>query len=113
MFWLLSAFAISAGSITLTRSAMFIPVRRWIARDMGELAGALFRCHYCMSHWLSAAVIAVYQPMLISTMLISTSEKSVGALFWADLVVAWLALVGMSAIISGLIMFFTPFTSED
>lgn len=98
-FWLLACFAVSACSLTLARSHMMIPYRR-LMRKMGYVVGMLSQCHYCTSHWLAAAVVAIYQP-------------PVGGLFYPDLVLAWLALVGGSALISGVIMFFTPFTSEE
>lgn len=97
MYWLLAAFAISACSITLTRSAMMIPFRRLF---VGTIFEELVRCHYCTSHWLALAVAVTYR-------------QYVGGVFVADLVLGWFALVGMSALISGIIMFFTPFTSEE
>jgi hypothetical protein len=62
--------------------------------------GALAACHYCTSHWLAALVVAA-------------GIKDVRASLVPDLLILWLALVGMSALISGLILFFTPFNSED
>jgi hypothetical protein len=59
----------------------------------------LSQCHYCTSHWISAAVVAAYTPV-------------VGGVFLADLLLAWLALVGGAAVISGLILFFTPMKAE-
>jgi len=99
IFWLLAAFAVSACSITLARSAMMLWYRR-LMRKLGDWPGALSACHYCTSHWISAGVVAVYQP-------------SVGGVFVADLVVAWLALIGMSALISGTVMFFMPLSSKE
>jgi hypothetical protein len=96
-WWIIVAFAVSACSITLAKSHMMIPYRRL----MGKMRlGNLARCHYCTSHWLSMAVVAAYQP-------------SVGAGFWPDLIVAWLAIVGLAALISGVIMYFTVFSSEE
>ena len=97
MFWLLAMLAVSACSITMARSAMMIPFRRLF---VGTIFEYLVRCHYCTSHWLSMAVVAVYRPV-------------VGGVFLADLVLAWLALVGGAALCSGVIMFFTPFNSEE
>ena len=99
MWWIIAGFAISACSITLARSAMMIPYRRLMSR-IGSFTGSLARCHYCTSHWLSAAVVVVYKP-------------SIGAFLAADLVLSWLALVGISALLSGLIMYFTPFNSPE
>ena len=96
-FWILTAFAISACSITLARSAMMVPYRRLFT---GTIFQELVRCHYCTSHYLSAAVVGIYRP-------------PVGGVFVADLLLAWLALVGASALISGVVMYFTPFNSEE
>ena len=65
----------------------------------GPTMFALSRCHYCTSHWLALAVVAACRPQIVGV-------------WWLDLLVAWFALVGMAALISGLIMFFTPFNSE-
>jgi hypothetical protein len=99
LWWVVACFAISACSITMARSAMMVPYRRLMLR-FGAFTGALARCHYCTSHWLAAGVVAVYRP-------------SIGGPFWADCALAWLALVGGSALLSGLIMFFTPFNSQE
>lgn len=98
-FWILAAFAISACSITLSRSHMMVSYRR-LAKRIHPQIWYLSRCHYCTSHWLSAAVVAAYTPV-------------VRGFFWGDLLIAWLALVGASAVISGVILFFTPFSSEE
>ena len=94
-FWIIASFAISACSLTLTRSAMMIPLRIWI-RSKNSFFGAMIICHYCTSHWLAAMVVAISTP-------------AVGGGFLLDLVLAWLGLVGISALISGVI-FFTSFS---
>ena len=99
MFWLLATFAVSAGSITLARSHALVPYRRLMLRLHPQL-GMLAACHYCTSHWISAFIVGLYQPV-------------VGGFFWGDVVLAWLALVGLSALASGLIMYYTPFNSEE
>ena len=98
-FWIIASFAISACSLTLTRSAMMIPLRRWI-RSKNSFFGAMISCHYCTSHWLAAMVVVISTP-------------AVDGGFFLDLVLAWLGLVGISALISGVIMYFTPFNSEE
>jgi hypothetical protein len=98
-FWILAALAISAASVTLSKSRMMLSYRRLMRRIHPEV-WYLSRCHYCTSHWLSAAVVAVYTPVVRGT-------------FWVDMLLAWLALVGASAIVSGVILFFTPFGSEE
>jgi hypothetical protein len=99
MIWLLLALAVSAGSITMARSAMLVRYRRGM-KSIHPTLGALSGCHYCTSHWLAALAVGWYRP-------------SVGAGLVADLLVGWLAVVGGAALISGIIMFFTPFNSEE
>lgn len=94
MFWVLAILAVSACSITLSRSHMMEPYRKIMELTHDEL-GYLARCHYCTSHWVAAAVVAVYRPV-------------VGGLFWPDLFLGWLALVGGAAIVSVIILWFMP-----
>lgn len=99
MWWILMSFAVSAASITLARSTMFVPYRRLMLR-ISPSFGHLARCHFCTSFWISFLAVGVYRP-------------TVGGLFWPDLAFAVLALVGMAALLSGVIMFFTPFNSTE
>jgi len=46
-------------------------------------------------------------------MVVVISTPAVDGGFFLDLVLAWLGLVGISALISGVIMYFTPFNSEE
>jgi hypothetical protein len=97
LFWIIAGFAVSACSITLSKSAMMTPYRKvmkWAGLEN------LARCHWCTSHWLAIAVVA-------------TSKPVVGGFFWLDLILAVFALVGIAGLISGLIMYYTPFNSEE
>jgi ABC-type multidrug transport system permease subunit len=83
----LTAFAVSALSITLTKSKMFLPVRELFERAPAYL-NYLLNCPYCMSHWI-ALVMAIFV---------------VPGPWW----LVWFILVGMSAVISGVILFLIP-----
>lgn len=99
MFWIIAILAVAACSITLARSAMLVQYRRQMTKWHPKL-GDLSRCHYCTSHWLALAVVLLYRP-------------TVGGLFFADLLLAWLALVGGAAVVSGIVLFLTPFRSPE
>lgn len=83
------SLAVSSISVTVTRSKVFAPFRAWIGARHEKLGG-LFSCFYCLSHWLAAAFVLVYQPRLLS--------------LWLplDLVVAVFAIVTIASIFSGL-----------
>jgi hypothetical protein len=97
-----ACFAVAACSLTLTRSRMFMSLRVWLkhSRYVPTWFYLLWRCPYCMSHWLSLALIAWVSPF--------SSLDSY--LLW---LVQSFALVGGSALLIGLILFFLPFDSEE
>ena len=73
------------------------PVRAWIM-SKNKLLGDLFKCFFCLSHWLAFAGVAIYQPRPLQATLL------------ADLVVAAFTIVTISTLASGL-MFATFFTA--
>jgi hypothetical protein len=84
--------------MSFTQGSMFDPVRAWIM-SKNKLLGDLFKCFFCLSHWLAFAGVAIYQPRpLQSTLLL------------ADLVVAAFTIVCLATLSSGL-MFATFFTA--
>lgn len=85
------SLAVSAISMTLTRSAIFSTPREWILKR-NEFLGRLLSCPYCTNHWLSAAAVAVYQPRPVSS-------ETPGL----DWVVSAFALVALSSFSAGLI----------
>jgi hypothetical protein len=91
------ALTCSGISMSFTQGSMFDPVRAWIM-SKNKLLGDLFKCFFCLSHWLAFAGVAIYQPRpLQSTLLV-------------DLVVASFAIVTLATLSSGL-MFATFFTA--
>lgn len=79
------AFAVAAGSTTITRAAVTRPLRAWVEKQGWSFIHEFLSCPYCMSHWLSALC----------------------ALYIAEDFLTWLiitfALVGLSAIVTGTI----------
>jgi hypothetical protein len=91
------ALTCSGISMSFTQGSMFDPVRAWIM-GKNKLLGDLFKCFFCLSHWLAFAGVAIYQPRpLHSTLLV-------------DLVVASFTIVTLATLSSGL-MFATFFTA--
>jgi hypothetical protein len=91
------ALTCSGISMSFTQGSMFDPVRAWIT-SKNQLLGDLFKCFFCLSHWLAFAAVAIYQPRpLQSTLLV-------------DLVVASFTIVTLATLSSGL-MFATFFTA--
>ena len=52
----LYALAASAGSITITRTKITIPIRDWCLKHV-RILGQLFECPWCISHWLAGAIV--------------------------------------------------------
>src|SRR5690606_16153472 len=86
----LVALAVSAASITLTRARISQPLRDWL-EPRNFLLYKLASCPYCMSHWLAA-------PLATYTIFGVTSNVVV------DWMIAWFTLVGLSALLEGLMM---------
>lgn len=91
--WACFVIAVAASSIshTITQTELFVPVRAW-TQKLGHMIGYLFTCFYCMSHWVVAAGILIYRPVLISS----------GNLV-VDLVVSAFFTITLAAFISGFI----------
>lgn len=53
--------AVSAMSVTLSMSALCQGLRDWMA-DRHRWLGKLFRCPYCLSHWLALGAVLWCRP---------------------------------------------------
>ena len=91
--WICMTVAISASSIavTITQTEVFAPVRAW-SHKLGKMIAHLFQCFYCMSHWVVAAGVLIYQPRLIRSSLLPV-----------DLLVSAFFTITMAAFTSGLL----------
>ena len=94
------ALATSAVSVTITRGSIFNKQRSWLLGKYLPL-GKLVSCPYCLSHWVSAMFVAVYQPVVVS--------------LWIgiDLLVSVLVIIALAAIVTGVITRLNHFEAED
>lgn len=84
------SMAISSISMTVAKTKVFAPMRDWVfARN--EWLGNLISCPYCLSHWLTFAAVAWYQPKIIESQIV-----------FFDLIVSIFAIVAIAAIVSGI-----------
>ena len=60
------AFAAAVISLTITKSSLFEHPRKWVL-ERSEWLGKLVSCAYCTSHWVSFALVAIYQPRIIQS----------------------------------------------
>ena len=67
-FWtcVVLAMASASISISITQTELFAPFREW-TNKLHPMIGYLFRCFYCISHWVVIAGTLVYSPVLISS----------------------------------------------
>ncbi|MEY8709890.1 DUF1360 domain-containing protein [Mangrovibacter phragmitis] len=70
---LMIALSSASLSMTITQTELFASLRALAARKNG-LLGHLFSCFYCMSHWMVAAGMLIYHPILL--------HSSVGLFDW-------------------------------
>lgn len=84
------AVAVSSISITITQTELFVPVQN-IANKCGYMIGYLFKCFYCMKHWVAIAGVAIYQPRIIMSDYILV-----------DWVVSLFFTITLSSLVSGL-----------
>jgi hypothetical protein len=91
------ALTCSGIAMSFTQGSMFDPVRAWIM-SQNKLLGDLFKCFFCLSHWLAFAAVAIYRPRPLQSMLL------------VDLIVAAFTIVTLATLASGL-MFATFFTA--
>lgn len=88
---LVLALAIATVSMTISKTYIFRALRDFL-EERSEWLEKLFSCPYCLSHWLSFAAVALYQPRPIES----------GFLI-VDLAVSAFAVVCLSAWFGGLI----------
>lgn len=59
IIWGMTTLAVTAVSYTITRASIFENFRQFV-EDRSEKLGELFRCPYCLSHWVTfGAAIAL------------------------------------------------------
>lgn len=85
---LILAAATAAASVTIAWTRIFAWPRDWIVAHCWDWLGHLVTCHYCIGHWVAAALVAVSMPWH-------------GVISY---VVSWLAVTGVAGIFSSLIL---------
>jgi hypothetical protein len=60
---LLLALVTASISFTISETKLFKPLREWLKAKVAFL-GELFSCGYCLGHWVSFALTAIYRPRL-------------------------------------------------
>lgn len=92
---LILGLATSTISVTVGQSKLFRPVRQLVNMRMGRFFGDLIECPYCLGHWVAVPVVAM-RPLLW----IGESSPSLSA---GKFVLLWLATVGISSLVSGIV----------
>ena len=64
--WVCLVIAIASASVsmTITQTELFVPVRAFTEK-LGHMIGYLFKCFYCMNHWVVIAGMVFYHPRVI------------------------------------------------
>jgi hypothetical protein len=88
------ALTCSGIAMSFTQGSMFDPIRAWIM-SKNKLLGDLFKCFFCLSHWLAFAGVAIYQPRPLQSILL------------IDLTLSVFTIVTVATLASGLM--FTAF----
>jgi hypothetical protein len=89
---LVLALATSAVSVTITRSGMFLGLRRVVA-SRNKWIGELLQCPYCMSHWVSLVFMWWYGVRILP-----------GTYWMVDLLISALAVVSVASFFTLLVM---------
>lgn len=61
---LMIALAASSISMTVTQTELFTAFREWTEKK-NAMIGHLFKCFYCLSHWVVFGGMLVYRPALL------------------------------------------------
>lgn len=77
------SFVTASISFSLSEARLFLPLREWAKRRNSYL-GELLSCGYCLGHWISFGLVAVYRPILFDSWWLLDY-------FLTALVIAWLA----------------------
>lgn len=83
------ATAVGTISYTISRAEIFKPFRQLIPWDVVK---ALFSCPYCLSFWVAAPLVLVYNPVLISC-----------GIYTIDIFVSWMVVVAFATVIASFI----------
>ena len=93
---LIMALATATISVTIGQSKLFAPFRAW-AKSKWQFVGELLSCPYCLGHWVAVIMVMEFSYHRgVYSYGITQAE-------WFGLITWWLAITGLSALISGAI----------
>lgn len=95
LVYVVLGLAVSAVSLTVTRSTLFEGFRDWLDGSSSRFVrpiAALFSCPYCLSHWVSLVAVLAF------------GQELTGGLTVPSAVVAVFALVALSALCTGAVL---------
>lgn len=90
---LILSLPVAAISLTITKSSLFEPLRKWLL-DKSEWLGQLISCPHCTSHWVSFALVAIYHPRMLQS-----------AWWLVDLMVSAFAIVALAMPVSFIVVY--------
>lgn len=82
--------AAGTAAFTVTRTKITAGLRDWTMKH-NKWLGQLLSCPFCLSHWLAAIGVLIYQPRLTERWIVT------------DLGLSWLVAVALAAFTFGLI----------
>jgi hypothetical protein len=59
------SFITASISFTVTETKLFKRLREWV-KERNAFFGELLHCGYCFGHWVAFALVAIYQPKVVS-----------------------------------------------
>jgi hypothetical protein len=63
---ILLSLVVASISFTVCESKLFKPLREWTKQKFSYLEDFL-SCGYCLGHWVSFGLVAIYQPKLFNS----------------------------------------------
>lgn len=97
---ILLGFGVSALSITIAKGTIFKNLRDWTGRK-SKFFGGLLTCTYCLSHWVALFLVLIYKP------------EPFGYTSIINCIVAVFVLVGVSSLITGVILSLPPLKQQE
>ncbi|MAS94939.1 MAG: hypothetical protein CMO55_17215 [Verrucomicrobiales bacterium] len=68
-------------SFSVSETKLFEPLRNWISAR-SSFCGELVKCPYCFGHWVSLALVLIYQPRIVDVWLFLDLAISVFVIAW-------------------------------
>jgi len=78
------SMAVASVSFTVSEAIIFKAIRKFIS-NKNKFLGKLISCGYCLGHWISFSLVAIYQPRLFY------SAVPIFDYFITALVIVWIS----------------------